>query len=45
METPGSGRTEQFARIAFDRDAIPGGIVAARVTGHENGVLQGVLTG
>ena len=45
VETPGGGRTEQFARIAFDRDAIPGSIVAARVTGHENGVLQGVLTG
>ena len=45
VETPGGGRTEQFARIALDRDAIPGSVVAARVTGHENGVLRGVLEG
>ena len=45
VETPDSGRTEQFARIALDREAAPCGIVTARVTGHENGVLRGVLEG
>ena len=45
METPGGGRTEQFARIALDQEAVPGSIVAARVTGQENGVLRGVLEG
>ena len=43
VETPDAGRTEQFARIALDREARPGSIVAARVTGHENGVLRGTL--
>ena len=45
VETPEGGRTEQFARIALDREAVPGSIAAARVTGHGNGVLQGVLEG
>ncbi len=45
METPDCGRTEQFARIALDREAAPGGVVIARVTGHDNGVLRGVLEG
>ena len=43
VETPESGRTEQFARIALDRYAAPGSIVTARVTGHENGALKGLL--
>ena len=43
VETSDSGRTEQFARIALDGEASPGSIVTARVTGHGNGVLQGVL--
>ncbi len=43
VETPAAGRTEQFARLALDRDAAPGVIVSARVTGHAGGVLQGVL--
>ena len=45
VETPEGGRTEQFARIALDREAMPGSIVAARVTGQEGGVLRGVLDG
>ena len=45
VETPDGGRTEQFARIALDREAAPGSIVAARVTGQEGGVLRGVLEG
>lgn len=44
-ETPEHGRTEQFARLALDRTAEPGSIVAARVTGHRDGVLRGVLEG
>ena len=45
VETPDRGRTEQFARIALDREAEPGSIVAARVAGHADGVLRGVLEG
>ena len=45
VEAPDSGRTEQFARIALDREAAPGSVVTARVTGHDNGVLRGVLEG
>ena len=45
VETPYGGRTEQYARIAFNRPAAPGGIVAARVTGQADGVLRGVLDG
>ena len=45
IETPDRGRTEQFARIALDREAEPGSIVAARVAGHADGVLRGVLEG
>lgn len=45
VETPTGGRTEQFARIALDREAAPGSIVAARVTGQDDGVLRGVLEG
>ncbi len=43
VETPDGGRTEQFARIALDREAAPGSIVTARVAGHDDGVLRGVL--
>ena len=43
VETPDSGRTEQFARIALDREAAPGSIVTARVAGHDDGMLRGVL--
>ena len=45
VETADGGRTEQFARIALDREAAPGSIVAARVTGHAGGALRGVLEG
>ena len=45
VETPDGGRTEQFARIALDREGQPGSIVAALVTGHEGGALRGVIEG
>ena len=45
VETPDRGRTEQYARIALDRAAAPGSIVAARVTGQADGVLQGAVEG
>ncbi|MDE0386096.1 MAG: tRNA (N(6)-L-threonylcarbamoyladenosine(37)-C(2))-methylthiotransferase MtaB [Defluviicoccus sp.] len=45
VETPDGGRTEQYARIALDRPAAPGSIVAARATGQAEGVLRGVVEG
>ena len=45
VETAEAGRTEQFARISFDRKAAPGSILAARVTGRDGEVLRGVLEG
>jgi threonylcarbamoyladenosine tRNA methylthiotransferase MtaB len=35
MESPRMGRTEQFTEVQFDRDHPVGGIVAARVIGHD----------
>ncbi|MCY4546994.1 MAG: tRNA (N(6)-L-threonylcarbamoyladenosine(37)-C(2))-methylthiotransferase MtaB [Defluviicoccus sp.] len=45
VETPHGGRTEQYARIALDRPAAPGSIVAALVTGQADGELRGVVDG
>ena len=43
VESGRIGRTEQFARLRLDRPAPPGAIVAAVVTGHGGGALDGRL--
>ena len=39
MERPDLGRTEGFAQTRLDGAARPGAIVAARITGREDGLL------
>jgi threonylcarbamoyladenosine tRNA methylthiotransferase MtaB len=39
MERPDLGRTEGFAQTRLDREAAPGAIVTARITGQADGVL------
>ncbi len=39
IEKPGLGRTEGFAQTHLPGDHPPGGIVAARITGHADGKL------
>ncbi len=43
VESDQLGRTEQFAKLRLDRAAPPGAIVAAVVTGHGAGALDGRL--
>ncbi len=43
VESDRLGRTEQFARLRLDRARAPGEIVAAVVTGHVGGALDGRL--
>ena len=43
VESGRIGRTEQFTRLRLDRPAPPGAIVAAVVTGHGGGALDGRL--
>ncbi|MHA1164376.1 MAG: tRNA (N(6)-L-threonylcarbamoyladenosine(37)-C(2))-methylthiotransferase MtaB [Alphaproteobacteria bacterium] len=43
METETRGRTPHFAPVALSTTARPGNIIAARMTGHVKGVLEGAL--
>ena len=43
MERELGGRTPHFAEITLDRDAEPGSLVTASVTGHERGRLTGAM--
>ncbi|MHA1164245.1 MAG: tRNA (N(6)-L-threonylcarbamoyladenosine(37)-C(2))-methylthiotransferase MtaB [Alphaproteobacteria bacterium] len=43
METNSRGRTPHFTPVALNTPARPGDIIAARMTGHEKGVLEGAL--
>jgi len=41
VERPARGRSEHYAPVRLDRDAAPGAIVAATITGTEPGALIG----
>jgi threonylcarbamoyladenosine tRNA methylthiotransferase MtaB len=41
MERAATGRTPHFAEITLDREAAPGSLIAAAVTGHEGSRLTG----
>jgi len=43
METGTRGRTPHFTPVSLAEPARPGDIIAARMTGHEKGVLEGAL--
>jgi len=43
VETERLGRTEHYAKLRLDRDAMPGRIVAATVYGYGQGALDGRL--
>jgi len=43
METERRGRTPHFTPVALSAEAQPGAIVSARMTGHGQGVLEGIL--
>ena len=42
METSSRGRTPHFTPVTLNTPARPGDIIAARMTGYEKGVLEGV---
>ncbi len=37
------GRSEHYAPVRLDREAVPGAVVRARITGHGDGALDGRL--
>ena len=43
METETRGRTPHFTPVALCTPAHPGDIIAARMTGHKSGVLEGAI--
>jgi threonylcarbamoyladenosine tRNA methylthiotransferase MtaB len=43
VETPSRGRTDHYAEVRLDRDARPGAIARASLTGHSGGALDGSL--
>ena len=43
VETPRRGRTDHYAEVRLDRDAAPGTVARASLTGHSGGALDGVL--
>ena len=43
IETPNSGRNEQFAQVKFAQDLSPGAIVKAHVTGTSGNFLEARL--
>jgi threonylcarbamoyladenosine tRNA methylthiotransferase MtaB len=43
VETPSRGRTDTYAEVRLDRDARPGTVARASLTGHSCGALDGSL--
>ena len=41
MEKPAQGRAANFARIGFDEPQTPGGLVQAKIIGHDGVMLKG----
>ncbi|MCB1591602.1 MAG: MiaB/RimO family radical SAM methylthiotransferase, partial [Alphaproteobacteria bacterium] len=43
IEKDGLGRAENFASVRLDREMEPGQVIDVQVTGHDKGVLSGVV--
>jgi threonylcarbamoyladenosine tRNA methylthiotransferase MtaB len=44
VEKPQLARSDHYAPVALDRDAVPGRVVTVRIAGHSNGALHGSIS-